>query len=322
MPAVSVIIPNYNHARFLRARVDSVLSQTFRDFDVLLMDDASKDDSREVINEYADDDRITVLLNSQNSGSPFKQWNAGVQRATGTYIWIAESDDVADARFLERLIEVLEQNRSVGLAYCQSIRIDQDGNELGTLLDYVDDLAPGRWNNDYVASGEDEIRTCLAKRCTIPNASAVVFRREVYSAVGGADPALTLTGDHLVWIKMAAEADVAFIKEPLNYFRQHAGTVRSSSEKQVSSFRECLYIRRYLAKQLGLGSSHSRMLSREVARLWLGASRRIGLSGGFHLDAIRTGLSISPLFPLDVGASAAKSLVRMVTLQDRARRAT
>src|SRR5580698_2020180 len=117
MPTVSVIIPNYNHARFLRRRIDSVLSQTFQDFEVILLDDCSTDESRSILALYSADPRVRIEFNETNSGSTFKQWNKGVRLARGKYVWIAESDDYADARLLERLVAVLDNQPEATFAY-------------------------------------------------------------------------------------------------------------------------------------------------------------------------------------------------------------
>ena len=75
-PTVSVIVPNYNHQAFLKQRLDSILNQTYQDFEVLLLDDCSPDNSREILKAYAEeDDRITCYFNEVNSGSTFAQWN-------------------------------------------------------------------------------------------------------------------------------------------------------------------------------------------------------------------------------------------------------
>src|SRR5947208_3454309 len=100
-PAVSVIVPNYNHARYLPRRVESILAQTYRDFELILLDDGSTDESRSILSEYRNDPRVKIELNERNSGSTFKQWNKGARMARGKYIWIAESDDYADERLLE-----------------------------------------------------------------------------------------------------------------------------------------------------------------------------------------------------------------------------
>ena len=101
MPKVSVIIPNYNHALFLEQRLESVLNQTYQDFEVIFLDDASTDSSRAVFTKYANHPKIShIIFNETNSGYPFKQWNKGVNLAMGEYIWIAESDDYAELNFL------------------------------------------------------------------------------------------------------------------------------------------------------------------------------------------------------------------------------
>ncbi|MFT7619692.1 MAG: glycosyltransferase involved in cell wall biosynthesis, partial [Planctomycetota bacterium] len=94
-PLVSVIVPNYNHAKFLGPRLESVFAQTFQDFEVIYLDDASNDNSNEVANSFNSDPRMSMVLNQENSGSPFVQWNKGVSMAKGDLIWIAESDDRA-----------------------------------------------------------------------------------------------------------------------------------------------------------------------------------------------------------------------------------
>src|SRR5580658_382186 len=101
MPTVSVIVPNYNHARFLHRRIDTILAQTFQDFELILLDDCSTDESSSILREYGSDARVRLEFNEVNSGSPFKQWNKGVRLAQGKYIWMAESDDYAAPRLLE-----------------------------------------------------------------------------------------------------------------------------------------------------------------------------------------------------------------------------
>src|SRR5260370_14145431 len=107
MPTVSVVVPNYNHARFLRQRVDSILAQTFQDFELILLDDWSTDESRSILREYVSDPRVRTEFNEVNSGSTFKQWNKGVRLARGKYVWLAESDDSAATRFLQSLVPLL-----------------------------------------------------------------------------------------------------------------------------------------------------------------------------------------------------------------------
>lgn len=148
MPKVSVIIPNYNHARYLDQRIQSVLNQTYQDFEVIFLDDASTDNSNEVVAKYVDDPRFSAVYNQVNSGSPFKQWNRGVREAQGEYIWIAESDDYADATLLEELVERLDSYPQAGIAYCQSWQVDADDNPLRSVpmpAIYVDGVGWKWW---------------------------------------------------------------------------------------------------------------------------------------------------------------------------------
>jgi glycosyltransferase involved in cell wall biosynthesis len=118
---VSVIIPNYNHSKYLKQRIDSVLNQTFTDFELIILDDASTDCSREIIEDYTSlHPDILSYYNKNNSGSPFAQWDYGVRIAKGDYIWIAESDDFASEFFLERTTALLDENNSLGFVYCES----------------------------------------------------------------------------------------------------------------------------------------------------------------------------------------------------------
>ena len=106
-PLVSVIVPNYRHAAFLPERLASILGQTVTDLEVILLDDASGDGSAEILRACAaQDGRVShVVVNTTNSGGPFRQWRRGVDLARGTWIWIAESDDGCAPDLLERALE-------------------------------------------------------------------------------------------------------------------------------------------------------------------------------------------------------------------------
>ena len=131
MTTVSVLIPNYNHAQFLKERIDSVLNQTHQDFEVIIMDDCSADNSKDIIESYRSNKKIShIVYNEINSGSTFKQWQKGIALAKGKYIWIAESDDVAAVSFLETTVAKMEQVPNAALFFCQSNCIDFDGKPL------------------------------------------------------------------------------------------------------------------------------------------------------------------------------------------------
>ena len=118
---VSVIIPNYCHARYLKQRIDSVLAQTYSDIEVVLLDDCSTDSSREILESYRSHPRIKqIVYNDRNSGSAFAQWQKGFALTGGEYIWIAESDDYADPTFLERCVAALDSDSDCVIAHTLS----------------------------------------------------------------------------------------------------------------------------------------------------------------------------------------------------------
>jgi GT2 family glycosyltransferase/SAM-dependent methyltransferase len=230
MSKVSIIIPNYNHARYLRQRIDSVLGQTYQDFEVILLDDCSTDESRSIVSEYANDPRVRLEFNEENSGSSFKQWNKGVRLARGEYVWIAESDDYADTRFLERLVVVLEGEPENSFVYCRSWRVAADGRASGFADPELSTSVRQRWTADYSADGRTECRTYMIYCNTVPNASAVLFRKTTYERVGGADESLRLCGDWKLWASMAMRGRIAYVAEPLNYYRSHDESVSNRSK--------------------------------------------------------------------------------------------
>jgi glycosyltransferase involved in cell wall biosynthesis len=229
VPAVSVVVPNYNHARYLPQRLESVLNQSFSDLEVIILDDASTDNSREVISRYLDDPRVHFYPNETNSGSTFAQWNRGVQLARGPLVWIAESDDYADLDFLSRILPVFSAQPSIGLAYCQSWQVDSQGLVLGFILDGEGESEPHRWKAAFVNNGRRECSDHLLWKCTIPNASAVIFRKEVFVRAGGAPPSMRICGDWMTWVRMLLISDVSFDPAPLNFFRKHEASVRETT---------------------------------------------------------------------------------------------
>lgn len=246
VPVVSVIVPNFNHARFLPKRIDSVLRQTFREFEVILLDDCSTDDSRSILTSYKSDPRVRIEFNCTNSGSPFKQWNKGVKLARGKYTWIAESDDYADYRLLERLVPALESDPKVAFAYCLSWGINAEDQPDGFADRYLEGLSRDRWRSDFVVDGHEECQNYFIRTNVVPNASAVVFRKAVYEQVGGADEDYRICGDWKLWAAMALTGKIAYFGEPLNYFRFHDASVRNRGKDEGWEVAEYLRVINWL----------------------------------------------------------------------------
>src|SRR5690348_12920169 len=172
MPKVSVIVPNYNHARFLRQRIDSILNQTFQDFELILLDDRSTDDSRSVLSSYASDPRVRLEFNEKNSGSTYKQWNKGVRLARAEYVWIAESDDYADPHLLERLVRSLDSDPGMVLAFCRSVSVTEDGSVGGFAENHFWAADQDCWSADYCQAGRDVCGRYMIRTNIVLNASS------------------------------------------------------------------------------------------------------------------------------------------------------
>src|SRR5215218_1678286 len=118
----SVIVPNFNHGGFLEQRIESILRQTFQDFELIILDDASTDNSMAIIEQYRNHPKVShIIQNKTNSGSPFRQWIKGIDVALGNWIWVAESDDFADETFLQSAADAIANNPTIGLYYCDTI---------------------------------------------------------------------------------------------------------------------------------------------------------------------------------------------------------
>ncbi len=134
-PKVSVIVPNYNYARFLDRRLQSILNQTYTDLEIIYHDDCSTDDSEAVFAKYRSHPQIRAYENETNSGNAYAPINKCVALARGNYIWVAQADDYIEPTFLEVLVPILEENPNVGIAYCQSLMVDDDDIVVGSFAD-------------------------------------------------------------------------------------------------------------------------------------------------------------------------------------------
>ncbi len=229
MPKVSIIIPNYNHARYLKQRIDSILCQDFQDFEIIILDDCSMDESKELIMYYSKSYKFQkCIFNSKNSGSTFKQWRKGIKLAKGEYIWIAESDDVSSYNFLSTLVPILENDKSIGIAYCQSDIIDENSKLLFNERAWFDALDSNRWSTSFKTTGKNHILKFMSEYNTIPNASAVLFRRNLF-VLSDIPTQFKYMGDWFFWINLLTKCNLYYFATPLNQFRSSSQTTRSDN---------------------------------------------------------------------------------------------
>lgn len=240
VPKVSVIVPNYNHAPYLEKRLDSVFNQTYRDFEVILLDDGSTDNSLEILKRYIDHPKVKhfVVSKEQNSGLPFKQWQKGIQMANGEYIWIAESDDWAEVDFLEKLVPHLGEE--TGIAFCKSHTFIDSTKELSSYY-FPEDLYPRRWNESTFFNGRELIKKYHCNINTIPNASACIFQKNLAN-FGEDILSMNFSGDWLFWARLMNHTNVYFLAEKLNYWRLSKQTTRSrkDDQKELKRYNECI----------------------------------------------------------------------------------
>lgn len=239
-PMVTVIIPSYNHARYLPARIESILSQTYTNYELIIIDDCSPDDSDEVIRRYAELPNITYIRNAVNSGTPFAAWEKGAFQAQGKYVWICESDDFAEKDFLSRGVAVLEADEQNVLFYCNSNVVDESGNVIGSTADYFSEVWKNdRWKEPFVADGSEEAREFQLMGQTVPNMSSALIRQGAFQqAYSKYLLRFKLTGDWLFIGYVMLHGRVVFTPEHLNNFRKHEVTsrVRVKSARSQAEF--------------------------------------------------------------------------------------
>jgi len=225
---ITVILPCFNHAQFLEERIQSILSQTHPVDQIVFLDDASTDCSVDIAKSLLKNftGQVDIRLRSANSGSPFAQWNLGVSLAKYDLIWIAETDDVCNPNFIDRLYSEVVDTGSV-LAFSQSRLINESGSCLGSARAYTDRFWEGSFRDSFVMDGSDFNRLYMTAINAIPNASAVLFRKDAYESAGRANDSMRYCGDWDTWIRICQQGSLAFISDELNSFRCHPSTSRS-----------------------------------------------------------------------------------------------
>lgn len=252
---VSVVVPNYNYAHHLPQRLQSIGEQTYPIYELIVLDDASTDESVVVVERFLrerEDLDSELVVNEKNSGSVFRQWKKGVARCRGDLVWIAEADDFAENGLLEELAPSFA-DPSLALAYSQSRQVDGDGRVLaGDYLDYTRDISKD-WLSDYIKDGETEIGEAMAVKNTIPNVSAVVFRRTaIKTAIADLGEELyetRIAGDWLIYLRTLLHGKIRFSAKPLNSHRRHAESVTKSAmaERHLAEVKRAQEIARSLA---------------------------------------------------------------------------
>lgn len=273
MPKVSVIIPNYNHARYLAQRIESVLSQSFKDYELIILDDCSPDNSRELIDAYAQKhSEITTVYNTANSGSPFAQWNKGAELAQGEYLWFAESDDFCEPHLLAKLVPLLDDNPQVGLAYCQTNLVNENGevkNSYQINLEFI--YESDAWKQAFVKNGEEACKDWLLFHNPIPNASGALIRKKAFMDAGMADMSMKLNGDWFLYARLLAQYNLAFTPDLLNYFRVHEHTQREKARVDGTVYQEIIRINDFIRTNVPDSAENADLALSRISNWWIGS---------------------------------------------------
>jgi glycosyltransferase involved in cell wall biosynthesis len=215
-PKVSVCIPAYNAAAFLPAAIESVLDQSFQDFEIIVSDDASGDDTMGVCARYHDP-RLRAVRSNVRLGQS-GNWNRCVELAQGEYVILLHADDELLPNYLQRGVDVLDAHSEVGLLHCTTQHIDGTGRPL-TVQRLLDE--------DLIDLDGIILRHLLLDGCVI-NPAGVLVRREAYEQAGAFTPKIVWGVDWHMWIRIALRWPVAYLATPLSRYREHAQSGTSS----------------------------------------------------------------------------------------------
>jgi glycosyltransferase involved in cell wall biosynthesis len=213
-PQVTVLMSVYNGEKYLRQAVDSVLAQTFRDFELLIVDDCSTDSTAEILKSYHDS-RIRIVSNNENSG-PYKSAQIGLGLARGKYVARLDADDIALPNRLEKQYARLESEPDLAVCASSYEVIDENGD--------VKRIAKAYFSGDklyYYLS----FANFLAH-------STVLFRRDAILALGGYDETLRAAGDYDLWHRVSRVAKMVRMEDVLVKWREHSESISSTDTKK------------------------------------------------------------------------------------------
>ncbi|MFX1294520.1 MAG: glycoside hydrolase family 99-like domain-containing protein, partial [Promethearchaeota archaeon] len=253
VPRISVIIPNYNYEKYIEIRLNSIINQSYKPYEIIFLDDCSKDNSVNIASDHLSKSNFKhkIFKNTRNQGC-FKQWLKGIREAKGDIIWIAESDDICDNVFLQNLIEFFEDEK-VTVVYCQSKVIDENSNILNyDYKEWTNDLSKTKWKSTYCNEGKNEVAEVLCVKNTIPNASATLIRK---SALLGIDKYLQkfkTSGDWFTYIYALKNGKICFSSKKLNYHRRHKKSIIATTAASFGHFNDHLEIIMYVVDNFRL----------------------------------------------------------------------
>lgn len=270
---VTVVVASYNHARFLTRRMDSLLAQTYRQLEIIVIDDRSPDNSVEILRRYESDPRVNLIVREQNGG-----WvavsNQGVDLARGEFLLFGNCDDACDPRLIERLVGALREQPSAGIAFARSLLVDSEDRAHGDDRQIQKPEFQRRCATDTLLTGH-EMGEILLKGCVISNLSAALFRLATLRAVGPLTTEYRACSDWELFFRMARASDTCYVADALNFFRQHETTIRSRM-KERETYQE--YFRLLFTESHRLNLDTATRASFRTHMMFLWAAHLVGPS--------------------------------------------
>ena len=250
-PKVSVVVPNYNHAPYLAKRLESIYNQTYKNIEVILLDDCSTDNSREILTAFAAlYPKITkTVFNETNAGSQNRQWAKGISLCTGSLVWIAESDDFCELDFLEKLVPHFE-DESVLLAYSRTVFVNENDAAFWSTEEYLANLGKERWLKPYVNAAADEAKNYFSRKNLICNASSALFRRPIHLSLLQDSSWLNLKicADWIFYLNVMRGGAIAYTNATTNYYRRHKTNLSVPTYSKDFYYREHQIVGETLAR--------------------------------------------------------------------------
>lgn len=272
---VSVVVPNYNYGRYIKKRLESIVTQTYPIYELIVLDDCSTDKSEKIIREKLveinrrfPELEIQFVKNKKNMGKAIWQWKKGFELAKGDYIWIAEADDLSSRKFLEEVMKGFDDSEVV-ISYAESMIINGIGMMIAPSFRWSRDKEKtGHYKRSYVKDGRDEIREIMAIRCTIPNVSSVVIKNNK-KYLKYLDEALKYSqvGDWYFYTRVLENGKISYNKKALNRFRVHGGSVTGKSKKSIKHYDEIKEMHDYFDKRFKLDEGIKKTMENERNRV-------------------------------------------------------
>jgi len=221
---ISIIVASYNHAEYLKMRLDTLINQTYKNREIIVMDDCSADSSPDVLRKYEDVHGIQLIFLKKNMGYTYV-CNYGVNISRGEYIMFAECDDFNDPLHLETLYENIKKSDEIGVVYSRSNIVDKTGKIIGD--DFCGSfMSFKKYCSKNVLIPRKKMQRFLITSCVIPNMSAALFRKKYFNAVHGLSESFKFCADWDFWCRMAQVCDFYYVISTLNNFRRHETTVK------------------------------------------------------------------------------------------------